>query len=58
MSRRKAVLTIYLATAATAAGASLLPHVNRIGATLVFAQTVGIVLIVALLESTDGRGKP
>ena len=58
MSQRKAVLTIYLATAATAAGASLLPHVNRIGAMLVFAQTVGIVLIVALLESADGRGKP
>ena len=55
MSPRKAVLTIYLATAATAAGASLLPHVSRIGAMLVFAQTVGIVLIVALLESADGR---
>ncbi len=55
MSPPKAVLTIYLATAVTAAGASLLPHVSRIGAILVFAQTVGVVLIVALLESADGR---
>ncbi len=58
MSPTKAILTIYLATAATAAGASLLPHVSRIGAILVFAQTVGIVLIVALLESADGRTVP
>ena len=58
MSPTKAVLTIYLATAATAAGASLLPHVSRIGAILVFAQTLGIVLIVALLESADGRSVP
>lgn len=58
MSQRKAVLTIYLATAATAAGASLLPHVSRVGAILVFAQTLGIVLIVALLESADGRPGP
>ncbi len=58
MSPSKAVLTIYLATAATAAGASLLPHVSRVGAILVFAQTVGIVLIVALLESADGRSGP
>ena len=58
MSPRKAVMTIYLATAATAAGASLLPHVSQTGAILVFAQTVGIVSIIALLESADGRGKP
>ncbi len=56
MTQRRAVLTIYIATAVTAAGASLLPHVDRIGAILVFAQTIGIVLIVALLESADGRG--
>ncbi|MCD4699523.1 MAG: undecaprenyl/decaprenyl-phosphate alpha-N-acetylglucosaminyl 1-phosphate transferase [Phycisphaerae bacterium] len=58
MSQRKTVLTIYLATAATAAGASLLAHVDRIGAILVFAQTVGIVMIVALLESADRRPRP
>ena len=57
MSPRKTVLTIYLATAATAAGASLLPHVDRTGAMILFGQTVGIVLIIALLESTDGKRK-
>lgn len=55
MRPRKAVLTIYLATAATAAGASLLPQVNLAGAVLVFAQTAGIVLLIALLESADSR---
>jgi UDP-GlcNAc:undecaprenyl-phosphate GlcNAc-1-phosphate transferase len=54
MSQRKAVLTIYLATAVTAVGASLLPHVTATGAIMVFAQTIGIVLIIALLESSDG----
>ncbi|KPK84597.1 MAG: hypothetical protein AMJ81_05155 [Phycisphaerae bacterium SM23_33] len=58
MSPRKAVLTIYLATAATGVGASLLPHVDRTGAVLVFAQTVGIVLIIALLESAEAKVKP
>ena len=57
MSPRKTVLTIYLATAATAAGASLLPHVDRTGAMILFGQTVGIVLIIALLESADGKRK-
>ena len=58
MSPRRAVLTIYLATAATAIGASLLPHVTRTGAVLVFAQTVGIVLIIALLESPEVARRP
>ena len=57
MSPRKAVLTIYLATAATAVGACLLPHVSPAGAVLVFAQTVGIVLIIALLESANAKTK-
>ena len=60
MSPRRAVLTIYLATGATAIGASLLPHVTATGAVLVFAQTIGIVLIIALLESSDpvgGKGR-
>ncbi len=57
MGPRKAVLTIYLAAAATAVGASLLPHVDRAGAVLVFAQTVGIVLLIALLESSDAKSR-
>jgi UDP-GlcNAc:undecaprenyl-phosphate GlcNAc-1-phosphate transferase len=58
MSPRKAVLTIYLATAATAVGASLLPHVTDLpGAILVFSQAAGIVLLIAVLESADARAK-
>jgi len=56
MGPRKAVLTIYLATAATAVGASLLPHVtDATGAVLVFTQAAGIVLLIAVLESADAK---
>ena len=55
MSVRKAVLTIYLCTGATAIAASLLPRVDTIGAVLLFAQTVAILLVVALLETGDGK---
>jgi len=58
MSPRKAVLTIYLAAAATAIGATVLPYVDALRACLIFAQTLMIVLMIALLESADGRGKP
>ena len=49
---------MYLCTGCTAIAASLLPHVDDVGAVLVFAQTFGILLIVALLESADGKAKP
>jgi len=56
MNVRTAVLTIYLCTAATAIAASLLPHVaDWTGAALVFAQTVLVLLIIALLESAGGK---
>ncbi|MCP4534750.1 MAG: undecaprenyl/decaprenyl-phosphate alpha-N-acetylglucosaminyl 1-phosphate transferase [Delftia sp.] len=55
MSVRKAVLTIYLCTGATAVAASLLPRVGTVGAVLVFAQTVAILLVIALLESSDPK---
>lgn len=52
MSTRKAVGTIYLCTLATAMGAMLLPHVaSPLGAVLVFAQTLAILGVIALLES-------
>jgi len=55
MTTRRALLTIYLCTSATAIAATLLPHVaNRLGAILVFLQSVIILMIVALLE-TDTR---
>jgi UDP-GlcNAc:undecaprenyl-phosphate GlcNAc-1-phosphate transferase len=51
MSRRTAVLCIYLVTAATAIAAILLPHVqSTLGAMLIFGQTVLVLGVVALLE--------
>jgi UDP-GlcNAc:undecaprenyl-phosphate GlcNAc-1-phosphate transferase len=58
MSVRTAVLTVYLCAGATALAATLLPRVDGPGAVLIFAQTVGILLIIALLEMADGKGKP
>jgi len=58
MSVRTAVLTVYLCTAGTAIAATLLPRLDATGAVLVLAQTVAILLIIALLESADGKSKP
>jgi UDP-GlcNAc:undecaprenyl-phosphate GlcNAc-1-phosphate transferase len=58
MSQRAAVLTIYLCTAGTAIAASLLTHVDDVGAILVFAQTIAILSIVALLESAVSKPIP
>lgn len=51
MSRRTAVLCIYLITAATSIAAILLPQTpTAFGAFLIFGQTLLIVGVVALLE--------
>jgi UDP-GlcNAc:undecaprenyl-phosphate GlcNAc-1-phosphate transferase len=51
MSRRTAVLCLYLITAATSIAAIILPHVgSTFGAMLIFGQTVLILCVVALLE--------
>lgn len=51
MSRRTAVLCIYLVTAATSMAAVLLPHVQTtFAAMLIFAQTLLVLGVVALLE--------
>jgi UDP-GlcNAc:undecaprenyl-phosphate GlcNAc-1-phosphate transferase len=51
MSRRTAVLCLYLVTAATAIGAILLPHVTSTSAAiLIVSQTFLILGVVALLE--------
>jgi UDP-GlcNAc:undecaprenyl-phosphate GlcNAc-1-phosphate transferase len=51
MSQRTAVLCIYLVTAATSMAAILLTHVNSgFGAILIFAQTLLVLGVVALLE--------
>ncbi len=51
MSRRTAVLCLYLVTAATSIAAIILPHVgSTFGALLIFTQTILVLCVVALLE--------
>ena len=58
MSRRTAVLCLYLVTAATSVAAILLPHVGSAFAPLVFVQTVLILGVVGLLEQHPLPMKP
>lgn len=53
MSPKAAVLTIYLATAATALPALLLPQLRWPGALLVLGQCICVVILIAILESRD-----
>jgi UDP-GlcNAc:undecaprenyl-phosphate/decaprenyl-phosphate GlcNAc-1-phosphate transferase len=56
MSKRTAVLCLYLVTATTSISAILLPHVHStFAAMLIFAQTLLILGLVALLEQHPGR---
>ncbi len=57
MSRRTAVLCLYLVTAATSIAAILLPYVSSDFAILLFAQTILILCMVALLEQHPLPGK-
>ena len=50
MTRRQAVLTIYLATACTGLGATVLHQLSSTAVILVFVQTLLILLIIAILE--------
>lgn len=50
MSRRTAVLCLYLISASTSVAAILLPHVNPEFAPLIFVQTILILGVVGLLE--------
>ncbi|MBU0717650.1 MAG: undecaprenyl/decaprenyl-phosphate alpha-N-acetylglucosaminyl 1-phosphate transferase, partial [Planctomycetes bacterium] len=52
-SARGAVLTIYLATAATGLPAIVLPTVDWLGAILLLLQGVCVVVMIAVLEHTD-----
>jgi UDP-GlcNAc:undecaprenyl-phosphate/decaprenyl-phosphate GlcNAc-1-phosphate transferase len=45
-------LTLYLATLSTGIGATFLYQVNLIGAVLIFVQTIMVLTIIAILEST------
>jgi len=54
MSKRGTLLTIYLCTAGTAIAASVLPHTTGLApAAMLFGQTICILMIIAMLESTD-----
>jgi UDP-GlcNAc:undecaprenyl-phosphate GlcNAc-1-phosphate transferase len=55
LSERAAVLTIYLATAATSLTAIILPHCDWPAACLVFGQCLCVVFLIAILEHTPGR---
>ena len=52
MTQRGAVLTIYLATAATALPAILLPRLDGVSAVLVLIQCACVVAMIAILEHT------
>ncbi len=51
------VLTLYLATLCTGLGATFLYQVNLVGAVLIVAQTLLILAIIGIFESTVGNGK-
>jgi UDP-GlcNAc:undecaprenyl-phosphate GlcNAc-1-phosphate transferase len=55
MTQRGAVLTIYLATAATALPAIALPRVDWMIAILLLAQCLCVVVMIAVLEHTGQR---
>ncbi len=57
LSETQTVLTLYLATLCTALGATFLYQVNSAGAVLIFVQTVMVLLIIAIFETTAGNGK-
>jgi UDP-GlcNAc:undecaprenyl-phosphate GlcNAc-1-phosphate transferase len=46
------VLTLYLATLCTGVGATFLYQVNLAGAVLIFIQTIMVLAIIAILETT------
>ncbi len=56
LSPRSAVLTIYLATTATALPAIMLPKADWPTAALIFAQCLCVVLMIAVLEHTAPPG--
>lgn len=53
LSDTQTVLTLYLATLATGIGATFLYQVNLPGAVLIFAQTLMVLAIIAILESAN-----
>jgi UDP-GlcNAc:undecaprenyl-phosphate/decaprenyl-phosphate GlcNAc-1-phosphate transferase len=57
LSDRQVALTLYLATLCTGLGAIFLRQVNLVGAILIFVQTLMVLSIVAILESTGSKAE-
>jgi UDP-GlcNAc:undecaprenyl-phosphate GlcNAc-1-phosphate transferase len=57
LSDTQTVLTLYLATLCTGLGATFLSQVNLTGAVLVFIQTILVLLIIAVFETTAKNDK-
>ena len=55
LSDRQVALTLYLATLCTGLGAVLLQQADRVGAILIAAQTVMILVFIAILETANHR---
>jgi hypothetical protein len=51
------VLTLYLATLCTGLGATFLYQVNLAGAILIFIQTIMVLAIIAIFETTTRNDK-
>jgi UDP-GlcNAc:undecaprenyl-phosphate GlcNAc-1-phosphate transferase len=57
LSDKQVALTLYLATLCTGLGAIVLGQVNLTGAILIFVQTIMVLSIVAILESTGNKSE-
>ncbi|MGN6547991.1 MAG: MraY family glycosyltransferase [Aureliella sp.] len=55
MTKKQAVLTIYLATATCSLGALILPRVDLVGAVLVVLSTLCVLALVGVLESVGRK---
>jgi UDP-GlcNAc:undecaprenyl-phosphate GlcNAc-1-phosphate transferase len=56
MTRREAVGTIYILTAALGATATLMPRLDAAGSVVVLLHTIAVLAVVALLERAAARG--
>jgi len=57
LSDTQTALTLYVATLTTGIGATFLYQVNLAGAILILAQTIMVLAIIAILESTGENGR-
>ncbi len=55
LSDTQVALTLYLATLCTGLGAIFLRQVNLLGAILIFVQTIMVLGIIAILETTENK---